>query len=103
MNKPLGADHHVSATAVPTTNQKLLAWVDEVAELTQPDQVVWCDGSAEEYDRLCHELVPCVVGPQRRGARRGPHVHLLRARGGRRADEQLARSGRDAQDDGRAV
>jgi phosphoenolpyruvate carboxykinase (GTP) len=47
----------VSATAVPTTNQKLLAWVDEVAELAQPDRVVWCDGSAEEYDRLCHELV----------------------------------------------
>jgi len=47
----------VSATAVPTTNKKLLAWVDEVAELTQPDQVVWCDGSAEEYDRLCQELV----------------------------------------------
>jgi phosphoenolpyruvate carboxykinase (GTP) len=47
----------VSATAVPTTNQKLLAWVDEVAAQTQADQVVWCDGSAEEYDRLCHELV----------------------------------------------
>jgi phosphoenolpyruvate carboxykinase (GTP) len=49
--------HHVSATAVPTTNQKLLTWVDEVAELTQPDQVLWCDGSAEEYDRLCQEMV----------------------------------------------
>src|SRR3954468_6793564 len=57
MNKPSGAEHNVSATAVPTTNEKLLAWVDDVAELTQPDQVVWCDGSAEEYDRLCQELV----------------------------------------------
>jgi phosphoenolpyruvate carboxykinase (GTP) len=47
----------VSATAVPTTNEKLLAWVDEIAELTQPDQIVWCDGSAEEYDRLCQEMV----------------------------------------------
>jgi phosphoenolpyruvate carboxykinase (GTP) len=47
----------VSTTAVPTTNEKLLAWVDEVGAQTQADQVVWCDGSAEEYDRLCQELV----------------------------------------------
>jgi phosphoenolpyruvate carboxykinase (GTP) len=47
----------VSSTTVPTKNQKLLDWVDEVTELTQPDAVHWCDGSAEEYDRLCHELV----------------------------------------------
>src|SRR6476661_6788895 len=45
------------STAVPTKNQKLLTWVEEVAALTQPDAVHWCDGSAEEYDALCRLLV----------------------------------------------
>jgi phosphoenolpyruvate carboxykinase (GTP) len=40
-----------------TTNRKLLEWVQEVAEMTQPDDIHWCDGSAEEYDRLCQLLV----------------------------------------------
>jgi phosphoenolpyruvate carboxykinase (GTP) len=40
-----------------TRNRKLLDWVDAVSSLTQPDRVEWCDGSADEYDRLCRLLV----------------------------------------------
>src|SRR5688500_17180865 len=44
-------------TEGPTGNRKLLAWVEEVAALTQPDDVYWCDGTADEYDRMAQLLV----------------------------------------------
>jgi len=44
-----------------TSNKELIAWVDEVAALCTPDKIVWCDGSKEEYDRLCGELVEAGV------------------------------------------
>ncbi len=40
-----------------TTHARLLAWVREVAELTQPDAVHWADGSQAEYEELTGELV----------------------------------------------
>ncbi|HET6214468.1 MAG TPA: phosphoenolpyruvate carboxykinase, partial [Micromonosporaceae bacterium] len=43
--------------APPTGHPKLLAWVREVAELTTPDRVEWCDGSDEEWTRLTDQLV----------------------------------------------
>jgi phosphoenolpyruvate carboxykinase (GTP) len=41
----------------PTKHRKLIAWVQEIAELTQPNRVYWCDGSDEEWNRLTAELV----------------------------------------------
>ena len=43
--------------SAPTTNEKLLSWVTEVAALTQPDRIEWCDGSPAEWDRLTQALV----------------------------------------------
>ncbi|MBU6316719.1 MAG: phosphoenolpyruvate carboxykinase (GTP) [Acidobacteria bacterium] len=40
-----------------TSNQRLQEWVDEWVSIMQPADVYWCDGSAEEYDRLCQVLV----------------------------------------------
>ena len=85
------------ATTAATANTTLIDWVERVAELTKPADVHWCDGSAEEYDDLCQkldrrrarssgsprrerpELLPGPLRPRGRGARRGPHLHLLRS------------------------
>jgi phosphoenolpyruvate carboxykinase (GTP) len=43
--------------SAPTQHQELLSWVDQMVALCKPDQVYWCNGSQEEYDRLCGEMV----------------------------------------------
>nr|WP_193789688.1 phosphoenolpyruvate carboxykinase (GTP) [Nocardiopsis halophila] len=41
----------------PTSHKELITWVDEIAELTKPDEIVWCDGSDAEWERLTGLLV----------------------------------------------
>ena len=40
-----------------TRNKALLDWVDEMAKLCQPERIHWCDGSQQEYDELCRQMV----------------------------------------------
>jgi phosphoenolpyruvate carboxykinase (GTP) len=47
----------MTSTTPLTDHARLRAWVDEWAGVTTPDRVLWCDGSAEEYDALCQQLV----------------------------------------------
>jgi len=47
----------MTVAVVPTRNKKLLAWVQEIAAKCQASRVHWCDGSREEYDQLCAQMV----------------------------------------------
>ena len=89
---------------------QLTWWVSEVAELTKPDHIAWCDGSYREWERLTSLLVEqgtfrrlnpqirpdsylLCLRSERRCARRGPDLHLLGEARGRRPYEQLDRPG----------
>ncbi len=49
--------HAAPKHRVTTNHAALREWVDEVASLTQPDEIHWCDGSAQEYDQLAQTLL----------------------------------------------
>jgi len=61
----------------PTHHKKLIAWVSEVADLTKPDRVYWCDGSDEEWTRLTAELVESGTLRQLNPAKRPNSFYAL--------------------------
>jgi phosphoenolpyruvate carboxykinase (GTP) len=56
MNAPTMQGLHIQAPSY-VKNAKLIAWVADMAALCKPEAIHWCDGSKEEYDRLCQHLV----------------------------------------------
>src|SRR3972149_1561729 len=56
MNQPISRGIDIGAPRY-LQHQGVKEWVAQVAALTKPDRIHWCDGSEEEYDRLCEEMV----------------------------------------------
>jgi phosphoenolpyruvate carboxykinase (GTP) len=70
---------HTAATSQATTRHKRLReWVDEAAALAQPDEIHWCDGSAEEYEWLARRLVEAGTFEKLSEAKR-PNSYLARS------------------------
>jgi phosphoenolpyruvate carboxykinase (GTP) len=59
MNQPESLATLAASVGAPghVRHPRLLAWVGEIAALTKPDRIEWCDGSQAEYDRLCADMV----------------------------------------------
>ncbi|MDP4928177.1 MAG: hypothetical protein NWQ72_00145, partial [Ilumatobacteraceae bacterium] len=47
--------------AATTGNARLTQWVKDWADVLEPDAIYWCDGSADEYERLCQSLVDAGI------------------------------------------
>jgi phosphoenolpyruvate carboxykinase (GTP) len=68
----------MAVAMTPTRNKKLLAWIDEIAATCRPDRVYWCDGSKEEFNRLCAEMVKKGTFTKLNEAKR-PNSYLCRS------------------------
>jgi phosphoenolpyruvate carboxykinase (GTP) len=78
MNAPAAAPAAQPSAPAWVRHRRLREWVSEVARLTKPDRVVWCDGSQAEYDRLCAELVATGTFI-RLSEKRRPNSYLARS------------------------
>ena len=47
----------MNLNTIPTNNKNVIAWVGQIAQLCEPDNIHWCDGSDEEYANLAEQLV----------------------------------------------
>jgi phosphoenolpyruvate carboxykinase (GTP) len=65
-------------SAKSAANEKLLAWVDQMAALCQPDVIHWCDGSREEYDELFRTMVESGTAIKLNAEKR-PNSYLVRS------------------------
>lgn len=71
-------DSSEDTQTAPTNNAKLLAWVDEIAALTQPDAIEWCDGSQKEYDRMFEIMLSTGTAERLNEATR-PNSYLVQS------------------------
>jgi len=67
---------HCIATSAPTKHAKLVAWVEEIAELTKPDSIYWCNGTKAEYDAMVETMVACGLATP---LKKRPNSYLFRS------------------------
>src|SRR6202043_1557149 len=71
--KPMS--HTAPKHQAKTKHAPLKAWVEDVAALTQPDEIYWCDGSAEEFEQLAQTLIDAGTFQRLSGSKR-PNSYL---------------------------